>query len=112
LIPTDPKARAKFEQAASIEYAQFDPIARGIIVERVFKHYRGLPADEERVKELIPQLESKLDVYEVILNKQKYLAGDVRAAVSFETRTKKLSDTDGVLHVGCHPGGSIPLDIL
>jgi len=57
----------------------------------VFKQYRGLPADEERVKELIPQLESKLDVYEVILGKQKYLAGDVRGAISFEIRTKKLS---------------------
>jgi len=76
LIPTEPKARAKFEQAASVEYAQFDPIAAGIIRERVFKQFRGLAADEERVKELIPQLESKLDAYEVILGKQKYLAGD------------------------------------
>ena len=79
LIPTDPKARAKFEQAASVEYAQFDPIAGGILHERVFKQFHGLPADEERVKELVPQLESKLDVYEVILSKQKYLAGDVRS---------------------------------
>ena len=78
LIPTDPKARAKFEQAASIEYAQFDPIAGGIVIERVFKQRRGLPADEERVKELVHQLESKFDAYEVILGKQKYLAGDVR----------------------------------
>jgi glutathione S-transferase len=78
LIPIDPKARAKFEQAASIEYAQFDPIAGGIIIERVFKQFRGLPADEQRVKELVSRLESKLDAYEVILGKQKYLAGDVR----------------------------------
>ena len=90
MIPTEPKARAKFEQAASVEYAQFDPIAAGIVRERVFKQFRGLAADEERVKVLIPQLESKLDAYEVILGKQKYLAGDVRA-VSFEIRTKTLS---------------------
>jgi glutathione S-transferase len=78
LIPTDAKARAKFEQAASVEYAQFEPIASGILVEKVFKQYRGLAANEERVKELVPQLEAKLDGYEAILGKQKYLAGDVR----------------------------------
>ncbi len=27
LVPTDPKARIVFEQAASIEYSQFDPVA-------------------------------------------------------------------------------------
>jgi hypothetical protein len=47
-------------------------------VERVFKKYRGQAANEDRVKELIPQLESKLDGYEAILGRQKYLAGDVR----------------------------------
>jgi len=76
LIPTEPKARAKFEQAASVEYAQFEPIASGILVEKVFKQFRGLTANEERVKELVPQLEAKLDGYEAILSKQKYLAGD------------------------------------
>ena len=30
LIPTEPKSRARFEQAASIEYAQFNPIVSGI----------------------------------------------------------------------------------
>jgi hypothetical protein len=49
----------------------------GIISERVFKLYRGQTPDEERVKELIPQLESKLDAYDGILGRQKYLAGDV-----------------------------------
>jgi len=76
LIPTDPKARAKFEQAASIEYSGFEPIVAGILMEKVFKQYRGLPADEDRVNELVPQLVAKLDVYDTILSKQKYLAGD------------------------------------
>ena len=35
--------------------------------------------NEERVKELITQLESKLDGYEAILSRQKYLAGNVRS---------------------------------
>ncbi|KAH9961826.1 glutathione S-transferase [Russula dissimulans] len=76
LIPTEPKARAKFEQAASIEYAQFDPIVVGIIYEKLHKQRRGEAPDEERLKELIPQLENKLDVFDAILSKQRYLAGD------------------------------------
>ncbi|KAI0302471.1 glutathione S-transferase-like protein [Russula brevipes] len=76
LIPTEPKALAKFEQAASIEYAQFDPIGQKILKETFLKKVLGQPIDEERVKPLLPVLESKLDVYEAILSKQKYLAGD------------------------------------
>ncbi|KAI0294647.1 glutathione S-transferase [Multifurca ochricompacta] len=78
LIPTDPIAYAKFEQAASVEYSQFDPIAAGIATEKVFKLRRGLETNEERVKELVPLLGFKLDGYEIILSKQKYLAGNVR----------------------------------
>jgi len=76
LIPTDPKARAKFEQAASIEYAQFDPIGFALLWEKMIKQYIGQTTDEERVKELISQLEPKFDGYEAILGRQKYLAGD------------------------------------
>jgi glutathione S-transferase len=39
LIPTERKANAKFEQAASIEIANFDPSASGIVYEAVFKKY-------------------------------------------------------------------------
>jgi len=76
LIPAEPRAYAKFEQAASVEYCQFDPIAGSILVEKVFKPRRGIPTNEERVNELIPQLERKLDAYDTILGGQKYLAGD------------------------------------
>ena len=41
--------------------------------------YRGLVPDEVRVKEHTAKLEMKLDGYEAILSKQKYLAGEVRA---------------------------------
>lgn len=80
LIPTEPKARAKFEQAASIEYSNFDPIASGIAKEKVFKQFTGGVTDEKRVEELLGQLEGKLDGYEAILGKQKYLAGDIVTA--------------------------------
>jgi glutathione S-transferase len=37
----------------------------------------GLETNQERVKEMSERLVQKLDVYEQILSKQKYLAGDV-----------------------------------
>ena len=77
LIPTEPKARAKFEQAASIEYAQFSPIFGDLILEKIVKQFRGQTTDEGRIKELIAQLEAKLDAFDTILSRQKYLAGDV-----------------------------------
>jgi glutathione S-transferase len=76
LIPTEPKAYAKFEQAACIEYAQFDPIAAGITVEKIFKPRYGQATNEKHLEGLIAQFESKLNGYEAILGKQKYLAGD------------------------------------
>jgi glutathione S-transferase len=80
LIPTEPKARAKFEQAASIGYARFDPIVSGIIWEKVIERYTGEATNEERVKDVpvVPRLESELDGYEAILSRQRYLSGNVR----------------------------------
>lgn len=62
-----------------MEYAQFDPAGFGLLYERLIKQYIGQTTNEERVKELTSQLETKLDGYEAISRKQKYLAGDVRA---------------------------------
>lgn len=77
LPPTsDLQATARFEAAASIEQADFDPYASGIVFEKIFKSYRGLTTDDKRVEELTAQLNAKLDGYERILAKSKYLAGD------------------------------------
>jgi glutathione S-transferase len=76
LIPTELKANARFEQAASIETADFEPSAVGISWEKAFKPYLGLKTDEARTQEHIEKLNGKLDAYEAILSKQKYLAGD------------------------------------
>ena len=38
--------------------------------------FRGLPADEVQVKKHVDTLSAKLDVYEQILSKQKYIAGE------------------------------------
>lgn len=76
LIPTELQAVAIFEQAASIEVNDFEPYAGGICLEKIFKPKRGVKTDEARAAELAATLESKLEGYERILSKQKYLAGD------------------------------------
>ncbi|KAJ7097157.1 glutathione S-transferase [Mycena belliarum] len=76
LVPTDPKGKALFEQAASIEFANFDPFASKAVFENVFKPMLGLTPDKAVFDTLISGLSAKLEVYEIILGKQKYLAGD------------------------------------
>ncbi|KAK7044188.1 hypothetical protein VNI00_007908 [Paramarasmius palmivorus] len=78
LIPdaSDLKKTALFEVAASIEFADFEPFASRAVFENVFKKWRGLTPDPKVFSELIETLEAKLKVYEVILGKHKYLAGD------------------------------------
>ncbi|KAG2746460.1 glutathione S-transferase, partial [Suillus brevipes Sb2] len=75
-IPTHPKAEALFEQASSIETFNFNAFVAPIVAEKVFKPRRGLQPNEERVSELLGMLQSKMDAYDLILSKQKYLAGD------------------------------------
>jgi len=76
LIPTDLKQNALFEQAASIEENNFDPSAVAAVSEILYKRYRGLTPDQAVFQEHIRKLSAKLDVYDTILSKQKYLAGD------------------------------------
>ncbi|KAG1740824.1 glutathione S-transferase [Suillus paluster] len=76
LIPTDPKAEALFEQAASIETSNFNAFVAPIVAEKIFKPRRGIATNEAVVAQLLGMLKAKLDVYDVILGKQQYLAGD------------------------------------
>ncbi|EIN03543.1 glutathione S-transferase [Punctularia strigosozonata HHB-11173 SS5] len=76
LIPSDLPALAKFEQAASIETSNFDAFASVIAAEKVFKPMQGLTTNDALVTQLAATLETKLNGYEAILSKQKYLAGD------------------------------------
>lgn len=81
-MQTEPRAHAKFEQAASIEYSQFDPISSAIAAEKIFKPRLGQKTNEALVNGLVPSLESKLNGYDGILGKRKYLSGDVCCARS------------------------------
>ncbi|KAG8782337.1 hypothetical protein FRC12_020945 [Ceratobasidium sp. 428] len=78
LLPpsSDLKAYGLFEQAASIEYTSFDPAASGLTYERLFAQAFGAQGSEELAQKHIKTLEAKMEGYERILSKQKYLAGD------------------------------------
>ena len=66
-----------YDQAASIETSNFDAFASKAVAEKVFKPYHGGVPDEAVIADLVKSLDGKLDGYEKILSKQKYLAGDV-----------------------------------
>ncbi|KAG8702971.1 hypothetical protein FRC12_015543 [Ceratobasidium sp. 428] len=65
-----------FEQAASVEYSSFDPYASGLTRERVFSKIFGNEPNEILADHYQTNLKNKLEGYERVLAKQKYLAGD------------------------------------
>lgn len=96
LIPStkDLKVIALFEQAVSVEVSNFDPHVSDVVDEGLFKPYvqaacasqdtdraacrlRGLGRDEAAYEKHMVKLEQSLGVYEKILSKQRYVAGDV-----------------------------------
>lgn len=76
LIPTELKAKAIFEQAASVEKDNFDALAAKALYEKLVKPMHGLKTNQETFDELIGNLDKRLDVYDQILSKQKYVAGE------------------------------------
>ncbi|CAK5268076.1 unnamed protein product [Mycena citricolor] len=72
----DVRARALFEQAISVESSNFNPHAHSIFAERVINPLRGLTCDESVVEEALRKLCVTLDVYESVLGKTRYLAGE------------------------------------
>jgi len=76
LLPTELKANALFHQAASVEICHFSENVLKAMEEMLYKPYRGLQPDKEAFEKHIAALVLKLDVYEKILSKQKYVAGD------------------------------------
>ncbi|CAE6455661.1 hypothetical protein ACGC1H_005794 [Rhizoctonia solani] len=78
LLPdsSDVKAYGLFEQAASIEYSNFDPSAACLVYERIVTPMRNETPNEELIKKCVATLTTKMDGYERILSKQRYLAGD------------------------------------
>ncbi|KAJ7702561.1 glutathione S-transferase, partial [Mycena olivaceomarginata] len=78
LVPTDSRGKALFEQAASIEYSNFDPFCSKAVTEMGVQAVRpmgGQASNKAVFDELIETLSAKLDAYETILGNQRYLAG-------------------------------------
>ncbi|KAJ6605431.1 glutathione S-transferase [Mycena vulgaris] len=75
LIPQEPKANALFEQAAAVEITNFDPSASKAGFE-LFMRKLGMPGDQTVIDAQSVILDKKLDAYDVILGKHRYLAGE------------------------------------
>eukprot|EP00250_Pteridium_aquilinum_P015003 c22321_g3_i1 orf=154-801(-) len=68
--------KAKVEQWLEVETQNYNPPISTIVGQIVFLPKRGVPTNEEVVKENIAKLEKVLDIYEEHLSKNEYLAGD------------------------------------
>ncbi|KAF7362893.1 hypothetical protein MVEN_00639600 [Mycena venus] len=75
LIPAEPKANALFEQAASVELTNFEPSASKAGL-NLFLKKMGWAHDDAVVTAQLEVLDKKLDAYETILSKQRYIGGD------------------------------------
>ncbi|KAJ3570973.1 hypothetical protein NP233_g4053 [Leucocoprinus birnbaumii] len=97
LVPTETKQRAIFEQATASEAFNFNRFASPLVFEIIFKEFVGGKTDPAIVADLTDKLSARLDVYEKILSKQKYLAGDaVTLADLFHIPTASLLIKAGV----------------
>ncbi|KAJ7158047.1 glutathione S-transferase [Mycena crocata] len=76
LLPMDLKGRALFEQAVSVESANFYPHAMKAVTETLINPHHGVPTNQTALAHEVSELSAKLEVYNVILEKQKFLAGD------------------------------------
>ncbi|KAJ7163025.1 glutathione S-transferase [Mycena filopes] len=81
LIPTDAKPNALFEQAASIELTNFEPTGgKAGFIRRltcgVHRKMRGVAPDAAVLDAQLEALDKKLDAYDAILGRHRYLAGE------------------------------------
>ncbi|KAF9555127.1 glutathione S-transferase [Agrocybe pediades] len=76
LIPKDLQANALYQQAASTEVFAFDEPAAKLVRETFYKPLWGQTIDQAIVDSSLTSLSAKLNVYDEILSKQKYLAGE------------------------------------
>ncbi|KAJ7184698.1 glutathione S-transferase [Mycena filopes] len=72
----DPKGYALFEQAASLEVTHFNPSAVLVGREVRWKVRRGLAPDQAVVERELAAIDRTLEGYEVLLGRQRYLAGE------------------------------------
>nr|VWO99679.1 Dual O-methyltransferase/FAD-dependent monooxygenase CTB3 (Cercosporin toxin biosynthesis cluster protein 3) [Includes: O-methyltransferase (EC, FAD-dependent monooxygenase (EC ] [Ganoderma boninense] len=67
---------ARFEQAASVELSNFEAPVSQLAWEVRYKPMRGLTTIPEEALAYKTKLEGRIDAYDVMLSKTKFLAGD------------------------------------
>ncbi|KAL1758638.1 glutathione S-transferase [Schizophyllum commune] len=92
-------AFARVEQGMSIETTVFDRAVLAMFVERVYKPMKGVQGSEEAYKEAEEVFGQKLDAYEKILAKQKFMGGDTFTLadlfhIPYATRLKPRTNCD------------------
>ncbi|KAK4685956.1 glutathione S-transferase, partial [Tremellales sp. Uapishka_1] len=106
-LASDLKAYGSFETAASTEAFNFDLHAAQIARQLVFGPRRGVKTDDARVAAESEALAGRLDAYETILSKHKYLAGnELTLADLFHLPYGKMAQELGhfkALTDGAHP---------
>jgi glutathione S-transferase len=68
--------RTRIDSWLEAESANYNPAVSAIVAEKVFAKMYGRPTNEQRVEESLAKLNKVLDVYEGILSKRPYLAGN------------------------------------
>ena len=68
----------------------------------------SLTSDQEVADNALKQLEVKLDVYDQILSKQKYVAGDVSSTITVNSDPSEAGTTLFWVLAGNHPCRFIP----
>ncbi|KAJ6082810.1 hypothetical protein N7467_006945 [Penicillium canescens] len=78
LIPeaTNPGAIGLFAQAVSAELTQFDNLVEPFILKHVIAKFTETPVPENETFSGLASLTPKLDTLDVILSRQRYMAGD------------------------------------
>ncbi|KAJ6600869.1 thioredoxin-like protein [Mycena sp. CBHHK59/15] len=66
LAPSDVQGKALFEQAASVEYSNFDPFYSKAVAEMLFKLYMVQTPEKPGFDTLVIGLSAKLDAYEEV----------------------------------------------
>ena len=84
LQPADPKGRALMDQWISAGNCYYDAhIVRHVIMERIIVPMHGGTTNEQRIKDVMPQITRDLDVLDGWLSNHSYLAGDSVSIAEF-----------------------------
>jgi len=83
LLPTGIQANALYQQAVFVEASHFHPHAFPAAREIFYSKRQGVAPDQTVVDKNVADLSVKLDAYDKILSKQKYLAGNELTLVDF-----------------------------